>query len=86
MVPRTETWSVYGRPWLQKLVSNLQGETNMPSHIRRPFWLTVPALLFAIFTWKTAVRSGPKPGPPLPRPRVPCRSWARMAPPEVSAH
>lgn len=27
----------------------------MPSHIRRPFWLTIPALLFAIFTWKTAV-------------------------------
>ena len=25
----------------------------MQSHNRRPFWLTIPALLFAIFTWKT---------------------------------
>jgi Ca-activated chloride channel family protein len=55
MVPQSETWSVYRRPWLHKLVSNLHGETNMPSRIRRPFWLTIPALLFAIFTWKAAV-------------------------------
>ena len=43
------------RQWLQQVISKVYGEPNMPSHIRRPFWLTIPALLFAIFTWKTMV-------------------------------
>ena len=38
----------------------------MSSHMRRPFWLTVPALLFAIFTWKTAAPERAEAGTPAP--------------------
>jgi len=38
----------------------------MPRHMRRPFWLTVPALLFAIFTWKWVAPEPAKADTPAP--------------------
>ena len=58
----------------------------MPSHIRRPFWLTIPALLFAIFTWKTAVPERAEAGSTTRAPSADhFKLWARMARHEASA-
>ena len=38
----------------------------MHNHFHRPFWFTIPALLFAIFTWKTVVPERAEAGTPAP--------------------
>jgi Ca-activated chloride channel family protein len=40
----------------------------MPSHLRRPFWFTIPAFLFALFTWKTVLPDRAEAGTPSSSP------------------